>query len=189
MKIETLRDGAFKIWMTDTDMHRWGLRFEDMSADDAPTRAAVMRLLHIARQRDVFPEAVGIMVEAVPVADGCVLLFTPRRKRPCFRMPHAKVYALAGANDVLQLGAGLSSAVELPTASLYGFGEEYRLIVYPGLCAWQDTCRRISEFGRLAGEGSAVAAFVEEHGNAIAVGDALNRLRESRLPERRRPAR
>lgn len=177
--MESLRDGALKIWMTENDMRRWGLRFEQLGAHDRATDAAVTKLLQVARGRAVLPETGAMTVEAVPLEEGCILLFTPRRKLPPCRMPPAKVFALQNANDVLQLGQYLTAVKRVPTASLYRWGEEYRLILYPGLCAWQEFCRRLEEFAEPIGEGDVAAAFVEEYGIPVAIGNALTRLREA----------
>ncbi len=179
VKIESLRGGALKIWMSEQEMQRWGLHFEQLSTRDRATGAAVSKLLQVARGRAMLPETGSILVEAVPLEDGCVWLFTPRCK--CFprRMPPTKVFALLTSDDVLLLGRWLGAMTHLPTASLYQWGEEYRLIVYPGLGAWRDFCRRLSEFAELIGEGEGAAAFVEEYGRPIAVGNALTRLREA----------
>lgn len=178
MKIESQRGGTLSIWMSDTDLRRWGLCFDTMSARDGATRAAVSRLLGIARQRGILPESERLAVEAIPLEDGCLLLFTPQRRRALYRMPPVRVYALTSADDILQLGTALSPC-DLPTASLYGWGEEYRLIVYPGLSARQETDRHLSEFAQSVGEGAAAAAFVEEYGTPITVGNALHRLAQA----------
>ena len=174
MKMERLCGGALKIWMSEQELLRWGLRFEQLSAHDRATGAAVRRLLQVARGRAALPEAGSITVEAVPFEGGCLWLFTPGHRVYC-RMPPAQVFALKTADDLLQLGGWLSTVSRVPTASLFGWGEEYRAVVYPGGGAWRDFCRRLTEFADPLDEAS--AAFVEEHGTAIAVGDAFNRLR------------
>lgn len=183
--MELLRDGALKIWMSEQDMHRWGLCFEQLSAHDRATGAAVTKLLQVARGRAALPEAGTITVEAVPFEGGCMWLFTPGRKRFFGRMPHAKVFALRTADDVLLLGRWLGATRHLPTASLYQWREEYRLILYPGMGTWREFCRRLTEFAEPIGEGAGMAAFVEEYGRPIAVGNALTRLREACQPTRR----
>jgi hypothetical protein len=119
-----------------------------------------------------------MMVEAIPVEDGCVLLLTPEHRRPLFHMPQAQIYAFHNVDDVLQFGEALKGAAlpELPTASLYEWDSEYRLILYPGLCPLRDSRFLLSEFAQQVGEGTAAAAFVEEHGTPVTVGDALHKL-------------
>ncbi len=184
MKIESLHNGCLKIWMTDSDMRRWGLQFESMAASDQATRAAVTKLLRIARQHEDLPLDGAMTVEAVPVESGCLFVITPQRLRPLLPMPSMQIYALNSADDVLQLGAGLRGEERrmLPAASLYRWGEAYRLILYPGFCAGQDLRRLLSEFADKVGEGVAAAAFVEEHGTPLAVGNALQRLTAPESP-------
>ncbi|MBR2339023.1 MAG: hypothetical protein IKA63_06115 [Clostridia bacterium] len=191
MKIEPLKSGCFKIWMTENDMQRWGLRFDDMSADHRATRTAVMRLLAIVKQRTDL-HADGMTVEAVPVEGGCLLLFTPHGRRPLFRMPQPQIYALHTADDLLQLGEGLSADDALPAASLYSWGDEYRLILYAGVGGTRGSHLPLAECAEKVGEGTASAAFIEEHGQPITVGNALHRLcaaRGSHPPVPPRPER
>lgn len=184
MKIESLHGGCLKIWLTDGDMRRWGLEFESMAASDRATRAAVTKLLHVVRQHENLSLDGAMTVEAVPVDNGCILVITPREPRVMAPMPSLQIYGLDCADDVLQFSAGLRGKAwwDLPAASLYEWGDEYRLILYPGFCAGQDLRRLLSEFAHKVGEGTIAAAFVEEHGTPVAVGNALQRLTASESP-------
>lgn len=177
MKIEQLPSGSYQIWMTETDMFRWGLRFETMGAGDAATRTAISRLLQLLHHRGLWDQGESLTVEAVPVEHGCLLLFTPKGERTLCPAPRPQIYALAGVSAVLQLGRALGETKQLPAASLFSWGEEYRLIVYPDLHVPRPN-RLLSEFGHCVAQGAVAAAFTEEHGGAITVGNALHRLRE-----------
>lgn len=176
MKIESLGCGRLKIWMSERDMNRWGLRFERMDAQDTATRAAITKMLTVARQRDYPSAAEDLTVEAVPVEGGCVFLFTPRRPRPLFRMPPVQIYTISSADTLLRLGDALRRQSPLPLSSLYRMGEEYRLLVYPALFPSALDRRLLAEYTDWAGEGAAAAAWVEEHGTPVAVGNALSAL-------------
>lgn len=192
MKIEPLGSGRLKVWMTERDMSCWGLRFERMDAQDAATRAAITKILNVARQRDYPSSAEDLTVEAVPMDGGCLFLFTPRHPRPLCRMPQPQIYAIDSADELLALGEGLRKIAPLPAASLYAFEETYRLIVYPGLCPLQQVRRILPEFSEWIAEGTAAAAWVKEHGRPLSVGNALNDLCRaigSPSPERRDPPR
>lgn len=161
--------------MTDDDMQRWGLTFHDMAADHLATRTAVLRLLTIVRQRTDW-HAEGMTVEAVPVEGGCLLLFSPRGKRSLSRSPSPQIYAVHSADDLLQFGEVLSRNDEFPPASLYRWGEEYRLILYGGVGLLRNKRYRLAEYAERIGEGTATAAFVEEHGQPLVIGNALESL-------------
>ncbi len=171
--MEGLRGGSLRVWLSAQDMVRFGLEFQSLSADNAPTRAAVTKLLEVAGKRTPLVGE-GLTVEAVPVADGCVLLFTPHRRLPPPRMPLPQLFSLQSADDLLDFGRALRGVSELPAASLYGWGDTYRLVVYAGIGAPGAIRRLLSEYAIRLGEGTALAAFTEEHGTPIAVGDALS---------------
>lgn len=172
MKMEPLHSGSLKIWMSHDDMHRFGLSFATMSARDTATRQAIFRLLHIARRRHIFPDDKGLTIELLPVDSGCLLLLTPGH-----RYPKPAVYAIHTADDLLRFGDSLAQLPvrDLPTASLFGWDEEYRLILYPDLNF--DSCKQLlSEFAEPIANGYITAAYTEEHGRTLAVGNALERL-------------
>lgn len=188
MKIEPLRSGCFQIWLSEQDMRRWGLRFDELSAANAPTRAAIRKLLSVLRTRSPVCSE-GCTVEAVPAQDGCLLLFTPHHRLPPPRMPAPQIYGVESANDLLALGERLQNETDLPAASLFGWGDGYRLIVYAGVGSPYRVRAHLSEYAVRVSEGAVAAAFTEEHGTPIAVGDALFLIsRGSRPPERRHRA-
>ena len=49
MKMEPLKGGCLKIWLTETDMQHWGLCFDRMRARDETTRRAMLKLISSAR--------------------------------------------------------------------------------------------------------------------------------------------
>lgn len=177
MKIEPLNSGELRIWMTDDELYRWGLRLDEMKAGTPESNRAIRRLLGVARQRQPFYSNGSVLVEALPLEGGCLFLFsTPDRLVPAATLP--QVYALESAEAVLQLGEQLSAKQQenLPPASLYQQGEGYVLILYMEL-GTAGSCRRLlQEFGRCMGEGYVAAAYIEEHSQPITVGDALHRL-------------
>ncbi len=177
MKIEPLNSGDLRIWMTDDELCRWGLRLDEMKAGTFSTTRAIRRLLGVARQRQPFYSNGSVLVEVLPLAGGCLFLFsTPDRPAPAAALP--QIYALDSAEAVLQFGERLSAKRQesLPPASLYRQGEGYVLILYMGLGTAGGCRRLLQEFGRCTGEGYVAAAYIEEHSQPITVGDALQRL-------------
>ncbi len=177
MKIEPLSSGDLRIWMTDDELCRWGLRLDEMKVGTPATNCAIRRLLGVARQRQPFYSNGSVLVEALPLEGGCLFLFsTPDRCAPTAALP--QVYALDSAEAVLQFGERLSANRQdsLPPASLYQLGDGYVLILYVGLGTAGGCRRLLQEFGRCTGEGYVAAAYIEEHSRPITVGNALQRL-------------
>lgn len=177
MKIEPLSSGDLRIWMTNDELCRWGLRLEEMKAGTPETTRAIRRLLGIARQRQLFFSHGSVLVEALPIDGGCLFLFSsPDHPAPTAALP--QVYTLDSAETVLQLGKRLSTKPQasLPRASLYRQGEKYVLILYAGLGTVSGCCRLLQEFGCRTSEGYVAAAYIEEHSQPITIGNALQRL-------------
>lgn len=192
MKMEPLSSGDLRIWMNNEELCRWGLHIADMKAGDPATDRALRRLLGLAKQRFLFYPSGTVTVEALPFDGGCLFLFSGHHRAAAVMLP--QVYTLESADALLSFAKTLSAedVGRLPYASLYREGERYVLIVYAGLGAPNNIRRLLGEFGTPAGEGYATASYVEEHLQAVTVGDALHRLcraYECPVPERRRPAR
>ncbi len=178
MKMEPLDSGCLKIWMTHADMLSWGLDFDRMSVRDTATRHAVLKLIHLAQERLALPLSTGMTVEALPLEDGCLLLLTPGHPRCQTRAAQPAVYAIRTADDLLQLGGRLSLLPKhrLPCASLFEWHTGYRLILYPDTLPSTPLRRLVGEFAELIGKGSTTAAYTEEHGSPLVIGNALQRL-------------
>ena len=178
MKMEPLKSGRLKIWMTQSDMQRFGLSFETMNTRDTATRHAVLRLLSIAKQRHAFFACDGLTVEALPISEGCVLLLTPEGHRQTCSLPKPTVYTIRSADDLLRFGSSLSCVPksQLPPASLFGWEQEYRLILYTDTLTTEPCHRLLTEFAEPIADSYPAAAYTEEHGRALAVGNALEQL-------------
>ena len=187
MKMELLENGCLKILLTEEDLNRLGLSFASLDYDTPATRSAMQTLLLAARNETGFDPTGGLVVEALPVDDGCLLLFTPTASHRRIRLKKAVgpyIYEVEDAEQLFRLAEGLSRYRQplqkrlLPSAgsSLYLFGEKYRLVLYPASVLPRGVQDLMREFSRSAGEGDAAAAYTAEHGRAIAVGDALTRL-------------
>ncbi len=180
MKLEPLNSGCLKIWLSHTDMHRWGLQFDRMHAQDSATRRTILKLIAVARERGMFGTHVGLTVEALPIDEGCLLLITPHTAPP-LPTPEPTVYTVADADALLHLGKALHTIPEqqLPTASLYRWNQEYRLIVYTGTEPAHPYHQLLGEFADRLADGCAAAAYTEEHGERLLVGNAFHTLKAS----------
>lgn len=177
MKMEPLKNGSLKIWMTDTDMQHWGLQFEQMGSHDEATRRAALRLIAVARDRRLLSTEGALTMEALPIRNGCLLLITPHRD-PLLRLPPpATVYCFHAADDLLQLADSLRyiKAQTLPPASLFRWQSGYRLIVYHDATTHTVCRRQLCEYAEPL-DGVLAVARTSEYGKAICIGDALSRL-------------
>ncbi len=176
MKIEPINGKSVKIWMTQHDMMGWGLCFDHMSGRDRATNAVVTKLLAVMQKQIGIRFRGTILVEAVQTDDGCVLLFSSRERSMLADKPLPQIYAIESTDGLLAMRGVVSRLTEKPLASLYAWGDEYRLIVYPSerIGGW----RVLSEFCERVGEGAVSAAFVDEYGTAITVGNAFHLLCE-----------
>ena len=181
MKMEPLQDGCLKIWMTETDMLHWGLHFDRMHAQDDATRRAMIKLITLAQERHVLQASHDVVVEALPLSEGCLLLLSPTT--PLKRIPSPTVYRFDDADALLQFGQALLYETTFPPASLYQWNKEYRLIVYAGFEPLHRYRRLLSEFAHPLSDS---AAYTEEHGRALAVGNALQVLTGHGSPAPRR---
>ena len=176
--MEQLKSGSLKIWLTHHDMEHWGLVFDRMAADDIATRHVILRLLRVAEERLLLPTDTDVTVEALPIDGGCLLLLTPHSAFSRVRLHEPTVYSFFTADDLLHFGRCLQALSPrlLPTSSLFGWQREYRLIVYPDIPLQSDCRRQLLEFATPAAKGYVAAAYTEEHGVRLVIGDALQRL-------------
>lgn len=178
MKMEPLPGGCLKIWMTPTDLQRWGLTPAAIDAHNPATRRTIVKLLKIAEQRYGFRRDSKLTVEIVSLGSGCLLLLTPGNRSLPSGSLSPTIYTVHNANDLLRLGKSLSDAfpTSLPTASLFAWKREYRLILYTDVPLNVSFHRVLSEFADPVADSAVVAAYTEEHGHALAIGNALQQL-------------
>ena len=185
MHMERLGNGCLTILLSDQELSGMGVSFGSLDYQEPETRQALQSLLTAAREEAGLPPEKHMLVEALPVEDGCLLLITPmprRRQIRMRRMEKPRVLSVADTDNLLRLAAGLHKTVgHLPpllASSLYRFEGGYRLVIYPSRTPSQ-VWHLLSEFGQAAGEGETAVAFTAEHGTVITIGDALERLMQA----------
>lgn len=180
MKIDLLENGCLKILLTEEDLRDFNLTFEDMDYNNEITRSALHQLLDTARRETGFDSSGSLIIEALPVDGGCMLLLTPTGGKRHVRMKRVVgpyIFELDDADTVLRLARSVGeNTPPMFGSSLYRFDKRYRLVLYPGAPLTREMGNLLGEFARPAGEGDVAAAYTAEHGESIAVGDALNRI-------------
>lgn len=185
--MELLDNGCLKILLSEEDLTGFGLTFASLDYENPVARDAIRILLITAREETGFDPAGGLVVEALPVDGGCLMLFTPAGGRCRVHMKRAVgpyIFEVDDADQLLRLADGLGrfdSPVQrrgsgLNGSSLYRFGQGYRLVLYPAAPLPRGVGDVLQEYAHTAGEGDAAAAFTAEHGQPIAIGDALLQL-------------
>ncbi len=180
MRMERLENGCLKIILSEQELSERRLSFSLLDYRDAATRQALAQLLKEAQQRTGFHTTGALLVEAVPLDDGCLLLVTPEPTRSRLRIRRVAgpfVYAVADADSLLDLARGWrrepQNARSLFSSSLYREGERYWLVVYPATAFSKRTRRLLETFSAGWREGEAAAAFVAEHHTPVLIGNAL----------------
>lgn len=187
--MQMLDNGCLKILLTGEDLACMGLTFATFDYNDSLTQEMLQTLLATAKRDTGFEPPGGVLVEAMPLNDGCLLLFTPTGGHRRIRMKRAGtpyVYRIETVDHLLALAATLENyfrcSGEAPSSvgitSLYRFGADYRLIVFsPGFLT-RGVQRILQEFTVQVGEGDVAAAYITEHGEALVQNTAFLQLCE-----------
>ena len=180
VKIDLLENGCLKILLTEEDLRDFHLTFEDLDYNNDSTRSALQQLLETARRETGFDASGNLIIEALPADGGCLLLLTPAGGKRHVRMKRVVgpyIFELDDVDTVLHLAKSVGgNTPPMFGSSLYRFNKRYRLVLSPGAPLSREMGNLLCEFAHPAGEGDAAAAYTAEHGESIAVGDALNRI-------------
>lgn len=185
MQFHITENGALRVQISDAELAQMGLSFETLDHASAATRIALDTVLLSAEAQTGFVPTQPLLIEAVPVEDGCLLLFTPDRVRPQLKLRRTAptgvwrfddTDALLGFQAALRpFAASLKRRQPLCAASLYQQENAYRLIVYAPSMLPRGVVPTLSEFAEHIGTGTTAAA-TEEHGTPICLRDALLKL-------------
>lgn len=191
VKMELLENGCLKIVLTNEELEEMGLSFERLDYRNAETQRAIQQLLLIARQETGFRHSGDLTVEAIPLEEGCLLLLTPSVMRRRIRMKKAVgpyIYRVADVDGLFRLAESWNRlqvqsrpdaedpGISAAGSSLYRLDDAFGLVLYPAMPLPREAGALLQEFAQPVGEGDASAAFTAEHGQPLAIGDALHRL-------------
>lgn len=185
MQMEPLAGGCLKILLSSEDLARYALSFDTLDYKNEPTRRALSALLREAQTVCDFPLNEPLLIEALPIEDGCLLLITPDRSGRRVRLKRSSgpyIYEVESTDRLLQLAGGLARLSReqnhrfVGSSSLYRYGNTYHLVLYPLHPLPARLRRLLDALTTPRGQGDSAAAFSAEHGTAVSVGDALERL-------------
>lgn len=185
MQMEPLNNGSLRILLTGEDLARYALTFDTLDYQNEPTKKALNDLLQQAHQQYRFPLGDTLLIEALPMEDGCLLLISPNHSGRQVRLKRSAgpyIYEIESTDRLLQLAGGMTRLCRdnhtlfIGSSSLYRYGSKYHLILYPLTPLSTRLRRMLGTLSTLRGQGDAVAAFSAEHGIAVSIGDAVERL-------------
>lgn len=180
MEITRIHETKLKVVLTAEDMENLSLDYDDMDYAQPATREALLYLLEKGREETGFhPKKSKLVIEVYPCeGGGCVLYFmvadkTRNNERSGIR---PAVFAFDTADDLIEGACRLFQQYghRIYKSSLYRLDREYRLVVYPLDYTDRLSVYFLSEYARLVGEGELLAAFTEEHGQALVVDNAID---------------
>ncbi|MBO5798034.1 MAG: adaptor protein MecA [Clostridia bacterium] len=172
MQMECSGNGCLSLILSEEELARLGLSFEELDQQNPKTRRMLRTLLQLARRRTGFAPKGALLVEALPLEGGCLLLVSPKDPiLPAAASP--TVFWVADGDALLQIAAGGPLTHPLGEgSSLYRGQEGFWLILYGGA-----TAPVLLECGQELADGATAAAYAAEHGEPLFIGDALPRLR------------
>lgn len=164
MQVNVTDNGCLALLLSDDELTAMGLSFDRLHSHDPKTQRMLRTVLQVARRRVGFAPKGAYSVEALPTADGCLLLVTPQEA--CA----PSVFHIADEDALLQIAAAWQQPThgEGESSSLYRTADGFRLILcgVPPFAALAECARPTTE----------TEAFVAEHGDAWLTCDALPQL-------------
>ena len=189
MKIEAPQENKIVVELTREDMCELDITYEEMDYGNIETRRVIWTILDRARRtlrRDIDPSE-KMLIETAPTPQGgCVLYFTVLSQERCAagvrqmlricKEPMALTYIFHTPDDLMDCAAQLRAAGEDPTqSSLFLLEGQYILRLQSDRPLRR--CRMLlAEYGVPCAENVFSLAYLREHGQLLAEGDAIRRL-------------
>jgi len=173
-----------KITLTGKELSELGVDWESLDYKNEKNRGALIRLLGEGRAKTGFrPQKAKLYIEIYPCGEGgCVIYYT--RLAGGEMLPQGKflpgpspiIFAFEDTGVLLKACARTYELYRhrIFKSALYGLGREYRLIIYPLDYNDKRSESFLGEYGRLVGEGIILTAYIEEHGSAVCLENALD---------------
>lgn len=160
MIIEPISDGRLRVWLDQREIRRCRLD------SDRYDRRALRRLVRRVITQSGGQPSVGTVAEMIPVADGWVLLISPRREQA----HRTAVYWFDHPRTFGAFSARWERLEESPACALYGMEGGYALTVYGEGNLTSLHRGLLDEYGQLWGVGEPLAAHVAEYGQLVSAG-------------------
>lgn len=173
VKIEEIRTGCVRIWLTAEDMARYGITYRDMAEGEPRTDRMLRRVLAVVAQYTGHAGA-RYTVEALDTGEGCLLLVTALAYTSSVQPPF--VCAVTQPQQLFRLAADWCAAEETAYSELYATECGYILVIHPAPDSAPTSVRRLYRYANRVECGQAAAAAAAEYGTLISQGDVVERL-------------
>ena len=183
MKINSPAENRITVDLTEQDMAKLDITYEEMDYSTIETRRVIWTLLDEAGKalgKELDPSR-RMIIEAIPKNEGgCVLNFTLLDTRKRIN-PQKQLLKKQSENFMCEfdnLDALYRAAESINIRhenSLYEKDGKYRLVIC-GACDTWNAARHFSEFGRVRGCDALTCEHMKEHWNLLAEGNAIEKL-------------
>lgn len=160
MTIEPISSGRLRVWLDPREVRR--CRLDSRQYDRRALRRLVRRVI---TQSGGQPSA-GTVAEMIPVADGWILLISPRRER----VARTAVYWFDDDRALAAFTHRWERLQDAPVCAAYRLEGGYALVVYPDGNRMPLHKGLLDEYGQPWGTGEALAAHVAEYGQPVCAG-------------------
>lgn len=165
MRIDRLSQGTILVAMAADDLEDYRLDFGSQS-ELSSVQSGLKRLLYHVGQRCAFsPRGRSFLVEALPSAEGCLLLISVRpARRRVYRVKGGCPHTMCVFTHIDDLLDWMNRENGL-SFTLYRFREMYVLL--PVQCPTRAQQRLLGEYGRLITANKIMLARVREYGKML----------------------
>lgn len=160
MTIEPISGGRLRVWLDQREIRRCRLNHDHYD------RRALRRLVRRVLVESGGEPTARSTAEMIPVADGWVLLVSPRRERT----HRTAVYWFADEGAMDAFTAQWERIEDAPTCGLYALEGGYALTVRGDSELTPRQRGLLDEYGHPWGEGEPLAAHVAEYGRLLCAG-------------------
>lgn len=173
VKIEEIRTGCIRIWLSDEDMARYGITYRDMAQGEERTDRMLRRILAVVAQYTGHASA-RYTVEALDTGEGCLLLVTASAYTLAAEPPF--VCAVTEPQRLFRLAADWCATQTAAYSELYVTPHGYIVVIHPDCGNASAQLQRLRRYADRVECGQAAAAAAAEYGTLTSQGDVLQRL-------------
>ena len=158
MTVEAITEHRLRVWLTDDEMHQWGL------TQETPAMGRVRRLVRQIATAAGWTERRRVTAELIPVEGGGLLLVSGE----VYASPQPLLYHLRDGDDLLDMMRRWKYiSARPPLCTVYAYGRGYAVAVHPDepLSLGQQSV--LEEYGIPAGSGEGAVARLSEYGRLL----------------------
>ena len=188
MDFSLIGSDKLKVDLTADDLKELEIDYEDLDYKDERTRNVLVDLIVKGRALAGFsPRNAKLYIEIYPREDGgCVIYYTKLAVGQLgaggsfLPGPTPVVFAFNDTETLLRACQKTHALYRhrILKSCLYAHGRRYRLIIYPLDFASSICVSFLHEYARPVGEGSVLAAHIDEHWQLLCADNALEQLAE-----------